>query len=104
MENLRLHCHVKRRRWFIGDEELGLTRESNGNGRALTHASGELVGVLLAPLFRVWYADRSDELDGAVKGRARLEAKMFLNGFGDLAADGQHRVERSHRVLEDEGN
>ena len=39
--------------------------------------------------------------------RAAVSAFMprwMRSGFGDLPADGQHRVERGHRVLEDHGD
>ena len=29
---------------------------------------------------------------------------MNAEDFGDLVADGEHRVQRSHRLLEDHGN
>ena len=46
-EDLRLHGHVERRRRLVGDQQLRLVGERHRDHRALAHAAGELVRVLV---------------------------------------------------------
>src|SRR5262249_51791818 len=43
------------------------------------------------------------QLYAALFCRREIEFEMFLQGLDQLRADGQHRVERGHRVLEHDG-
>ncbi len=57
--------------------------------------------VLLEPPVGIGNADEAQQLDGATVGGGPVHAAMLLQGFGDLPADRQHRVQRSHRLLKD---
>ena len=46
-------------------------------------------------------ADQRQHLDGARLGVARRQALVQPQRLADLAADGQHRVQAGHRLLED---
>jgi hypothetical protein len=45
-----------------------------------------------------------EQFDDALAGGVLVHLQVELQGLADLAADGQHRVERGHRVLEDHGD
>ena len=48
-------------------------------------------------------ADRRQQLGAAPRRRRRVHAEMRLQRLDDLGADGEHGIERGHRVLEDHG-
>ena len=45
-----------------------------------------------------------EQFSGARAGFLVVHAQMQLQRFGDLGADGQHRIQRGHRVLENHGD
>ena len=45
VKDLRLDGDVERRRWFVGQEDLRVTRERDRDERALAHAAAELVRI-----------------------------------------------------------
>ncbi len=45
LQDLRLHRDVERGRRLVGDENLGLAREGDGDHHPLAHPAAELVGV-----------------------------------------------------------
>ena len=61
------------------------------------------MGILPQPLFRRGNADRRQKLGAAPRRRRRVHAEMRLQRLDDLGADGEHGIERGHRVLEDHG-
>ncbi len=46
----------------------------------------------------------SKQFDGAVLGLVLVHAHVEFQSLGDLAADGEHRVEGGHGVLKDHGD
>src|SRR5262249_44658204 len=46
---------------------------------------------------------QAQHLDGARLGRRRIEALMATDRLDDLVANGERRIERGHRLLEDHG-
>ena len=57
-------------------------------------------GILRQALLRRGNADRGQQLDGAPGRRRDVELEMLLQCFDQLRADGEHRIERCHRILE----
>ena len=100
-EDLRLNRHVERRGGLVGDEQFGVAAERHRNHHALPHAAGELVRIGAQPALRVRYADEREEFDGASGRGGGVPAKMDAHGLAQLAPDGQHGVERGHRLLKD---
>jgi len=49
-------------------------------------------------------ADHSQQFSGALPGQRSTHAKMNLNRLGELAANGEHRVQRGHGLLENHGH
>ena len=75
--------------------------ERDGDHRALAHAARQLVRVVARPARRVGNLHGVEQLDRA---RLRLGPRAAVHGerLGNLIADAHHRVERRHRLLEDE--
>ena len=99
LEDLRLDRHVERGRRLVGDDQLGIAGERDRDHDALAHAARELVRILLEAL-GIGDADEAQQLDRAPLRRGEIGAAMLLDRLGDLPADGQHRIERRHRLLE----
>ena len=92
VEDLRLNRDVERGGGLVGDQELGLAGEGDGDHHALAHAARELVGVGVDALASGRDAHPPEQLDGA---RARLctrHAAMGAHGLHDLSAHREHRV------------
>jgi hypothetical protein len=100
IENLRLNGDVERGGRLVGDQQFRLARQRNRDRDPLPHTAGELVRVLHQSLFRCGNTDRGQQLDAASLRGCAVEFEMLLQGFDQLGADGQDRIERGHRVLE----
>ena len=101
VEDLRLDRHVERGRRLVGDQELRLARERHRDHRALPHAAGELVRVVVGAPARLRDADLLEQLDRRALAPPCVEPEVRLERLADLPPDRQHRVQRRHRVLED---
>ena len=101
VQDLRLDGHVERRGRLVGDQELRIAGERHGDHHALAHAAGELVRIFAHAALRLGDADQGEHLDRALLGRVPVEPLMQLQRLADLPADGQHRIEARHRLLED---
>ena len=104
LEDLRLDGDVERRGRLVGDQELGLAGERHGDHDALAHAAGELVRIVVHAPLRVGDVDQPQHLGGA---HHRLLGRQLLvqgDHLGDLVAHRVDRVERGHRLLEDDGD
>ena len=104
IEDLRLDGHVERGGRLVGDDELGLAGQRHGDHDALAHAARELVRVIMHAAFRIGNLHQLQHLDCAGQRVFFRQALMAAQAFGDLLADRQHRVERGHRLLEDEAD
>ena len=101
VEDLRLDGDVERSGRLVGDKKIRLAGERHRDHDALAHAAGEPVRIVVeAPLGRR-YVHPTQHLDRSLpRGRAR-QRPVAQYAFGDLFANGERRIERSHRLLED---
>ncbi len=103
LENLRLDRDVKCGRRLVGDQQGRLVRDRHRNHRALPHPAGELVRILLDPPLRLGDAHRREKLDRPpLRVGVPDVGVVRLDRLRELVADLQHRVERGHRILEDD--
>jgi hypothetical protein len=103
-QDLRLHGDVERGRGLVRDQEIGLVGERHRNHHPLALAAGELVRVAVEARGRVRNPDLGQKLEGAGAGRRAGEARMQQQNLADLLLDGVERIERGHRLLEDDGD
>ena len=101
-EDAGLRRHVERGRRLVGDQQLRVARERHRDHHALPHPARELVRVLVEPPLGRRDVHEPQQLD---RPRARLSprhAEVLPQHLADLPLDGEHRVERRRRLLEDE--
>jgi hypothetical protein len=101
VKDLRLDRHVERSRRLVGDQQFGVAGQRHGDHHALPHAAGELVGIFPHPARRRGDSDQGEHLNGAGFGVLCRETFVKPQRLADLAANGQHRVEAGHGLLED---
>ena len=83
--------------------ELRVAGERLRDHRALPLAAGELVRVGVDTPFRVRDLDQLEQLDGALwRALARRHRVVDAQRLDDLETDRVHRVQRRHRLLEDD--
>ena len=99
-KDLRLDRHIERGGRFVGDDELRIAGEPDRDHHALAHAAGEVMRILLEPARAVGDADELEQFEGACRRLLVVHLQMNLQGLHHLLADGQHRIERGHRLLE----
>ena len=100
-KNLRLDRHVERRRWLIGNDQIGPVQHCDGNRHTLAHAARELVRIGLQALLGAGNAHHAQRLARAFAGLGLADLAVRLHGFDHLRVDAQHRVQRHHRILKD---
>ena len=99
--DLRLDRDVERRRRLVGDDQLGLAGQRQGDDDALAHAAGELVRVLVEALLGGRDAGFLEQPDRAPARVGGAERQVGLDRLDQLLADRVQRVERGQRILED---
>ena len=104
LQDLRLNGDVQRGGRFVRDEQLRLTGQRHSDHHALTHAAGELVRILLGDDFRIRNLNVRQHLDHFLLGFFLAQSLMDDERLGNLAFDGEHRVQAGHRLLEDDGD
>ena len=77
-EDLRLDGDVERGGRLVGDDQLGVAGQRDGDHDALAHAAGKLVRILLQPPRRIGDADQIQQFDGALVRRGTVDAAMLL--------------------------
>ncbi len=104
LEDLGLHRHVQRGGRLVGDDQRRVQRERHGDDDALLLAAGELVRVVVDPLFGFRDADLAQHLDGAGLGLLLGDLAVGADALGDLPAHGVHGVQRGGGLLEHHGH
>ena len=105
VQHLGLGRHVERGRRLVGDDDVGIVGQRDRDHDPLAHAAGVLVRIVVEPPFGGGHLDLAQQLDRPAPGRAPVDRRLVApDRVDDLAADGPDRVERRHRVLEDERN
>ena len=103
VQHLGLNGNVQGGGGFVGNQQLRVAAQRDGDDHPLLHAAGELVGVVVEAL-----RPDADHLQGFLgllnqlcAGQLRL---VDLQGLHHLLADGHHRVQGGHGVLKDHGH
>jgi hypothetical protein len=104
LQHLRLDGHIQCRGRFIGNQQVRLAGQRDGDHDALFHAAGQLVRILSLAAARVGNADGIEQLQYPVGGHTTFHRVMLAQYLGNLVTDRQHGIQRGHRFLEDHGN
>ena len=104
VEDLRLDRDVERGGRLVGDEQLGFACQGHGDEHALAHPAGHLERVLLDALAGLAMPTMSSSSTERADACLAAHLAVAAEHLDHLAADGEHRVERRHRVLEDHGD
>ena len=100
-QDLVLDGDVEGRGRLVGQQQGRLGCQGDGDHRTLAHAAGEFVSVLIEPLRRRRDANQTQQFDRPGATLRTGQGGVGLQRFLDLQADGQHRVQRGCRFLED---
>jgi hypothetical protein len=102
IKDAALDGDVERAGRLVGDDQLRLQRDGDGNQNALLHAARELVRILARPQRGIRQTDAAEEFEHTGVDRRLVAVAMYPENFGDLRTDRLDRVERARRVLRDE--
>ncbi len=101
IQDLLLDRHIERGRRLVGDEELGLAGDRHRDHDPLLLSARHLRGIGVDLVLRIGNADFVEQRDGALSRLAWRQAHVQPQHLAELEADREHRVERSHWLLED---
>jgi hypothetical protein len=101
VEDLGLDGDVERRGRFVGDQQRRLAGQRHGDHGALAHAAGQGVRIGVEQALRIGQPHQLQQRQGLGTGLRAVHALVQHQRLGDLVADGEHRVQRRHRLLED---
>ncbi len=97
-----MHGDVERRRRLVGDQQPGLAGDRHGDHHALLLSAGQFVRIGADARLRFGNADLVHQLDHAIRQAASRQVRMEPQHFLDLPADREYRIQRGHRLLEDD--
>ncbi len=101
VQDLLLDGHVQRGGGLVGDQQVGPAGQRHGDGDALALPARELVRIGIDALGGIGDAHAVQQCHGLCARRGGVHAAVQAQRLGHLAADGVHRVQRRHRLLED---
>ena len=104
LEDLRLDGDIERGGRLVGDQQVRLVGERHRDHHALALAAGQLMRIALQPRFGIGDADLRQQFEDARARRRAGHAAMQEQDFADLLLDRVQRIERGHRLLEDDGD
>ena len=104
LQDLILDRDVEGRRRLVGQKQLRLRRQRDGDHRALAHPAREFVRIVSESRRRRRNADEVQKLDRPPAPRRAAKRRVRDERFVDLQPDGQHGIQRRHRLLEDHGD
>ena len=99
--DLRLDRHVERRGGLVGHDQLRLGGERERDDHALTHATGELVRILVDASLGRGNTRLLEQCNGACPRIGLADRQMRSDGLDQLTTDRVQRIQRRQRILED---
>ena len=103
-QDLILDGDVQRRRRLVRQHQARLAGERQGDHRALQHAAGPVMRIVVEPAARRWRC-RPGRAGRRRASRPRpIEAAVQAQRLDELIADRPDRIEAAHRALEDHGD
>ena len=102
-QDLDLHCGVQRGGGLVGQQQLGLASQGQGNHGALAHAARHLMRIGLQTALRAGNAHPFKQGQGTLPGLVLAHLFVTANGFDDLLAHAVNRVQRQQGLLKNHG-
>ena len=102
LQNLCLNGHIQCCCRLICNEDIRFASQCHGNHDSLAHASGMLMWILLHAALRFIDADEFQQLDCSCFCFLSFPVCVKLNRLPQLVANGKHRIERRHWILEND--
>ena len=99
LENFGLNSHIQRCCRLVGNQQMRTASQTHGNHHPLAHPARQLVRIIIQPPRRTGNPHAFQNPQGFRARGLRVEPAMVFQSFADLEADGQHRIERGHRLL-----
>ncbi len=99
-KDLDLHGRVQRRGRLIGQQQGGPARQRQSDHRALAQSARQFVRKGIEPARGGGDLHHLQQLERSFARIAPGHVFVRDDGLGDLRADGEHRIERGHRFLE----
>ena len=101
-QDLGLHRDVERGGRLVRDQQIRLVGERHRDHDALALAAGQLMRIALQPGFGIGNADLRQQLERARPRHLPADAAVQEKNLADLRLDRVQRIERGHRLLEDD--
>jgi hypothetical protein len=100
VENLGLQSHVQCGGRFVRDQQPGIAGQRHRDHDALAHPARKLVRIVVDAPLRRGDVHAPQQFDRALTRQPPRSAAVAQDGFDNLIADGEARIERGHRLLE----
>ena len=104
-DDLCFDRRIERCRRLVGEQQVGLDQQRHGDHHTLAHAARELVRIGRQAKRSVRDADARKRRDGALQGCVSPDSGLApAQHVDEVRADGEQRIQRRHRILEDHGD
>src|SRR6516225_3035368 len=103
-EDLRLNGDVQRRGRLVRDEEIRLVGERHRNHDALPLTTRQLMRITVKPRFGLGNADLGKQFERPLSRHRGADIVVQVQHLADLVLDRVQRIERGHRLLENNRN
>ncbi len=101
LEDLRLHGDIECGGGLVADQQVGVVGDRDRDDDPLPFTAGELVRKRAGAALRLGDAHQLEQFHRAMTGRPPSHPRLVdLDRLGDLVADGVHRCQSRHRILE----
>ena len=100
VQDLRLHCHVQRRGWLVGDQHIRVTGQRGRDHDALALSAGKLVRIVVQPLTCIGNADPVQQFDRMGQRCPPVHGAVLAQRLGHLVADALQWIQCRHGLLE----
>ena len=103
-QHLRLDGDIQRSGRLIGDQQIRITGQRHSDHDALFHTAGQLVRVFAIAACGVGDTDIVQQFHHPLLHLPATHTLVLFKAFCNLVADGHHRIQRCHRLLEYHGD
>ncbi len=103
-QNLRLNRHIERRGGLVGDQDVGLVGQRHGDHHPLSLPTRQLMRIGVQTACRLADADTLQQVHDPVARGVSGQRLVQFEAFAQLLFQRVQRIQRCHRLLEDEAD